>query len=87
MPVRYESISLAEWREDLDELARRPGAVVNADMAKHISTLGHALSLRGAQKDPDVPALEHLMGRRPISFRDFIRAHMNQFANPRRREA
>jgi uncharacterized protein YbjT (DUF2867 family) len=77
--VRYEAVSLAEWREDLDELAKRPGAIMNADMAKHISTLGHALSLSGAQKAPDAPALEQLIGHRPISFREFVRAHASQF--------
>jgi uncharacterized protein YbjT (DUF2867 family) len=80
-PVRYESISLTEWRKELDELARRREALVNADMAKHISTLAHALSRRGAQKAPDAPALERLLGRQPISFRDFIRGHAGQFAS------
>jgi uncharacterized protein YbjT (DUF2867 family) len=78
-PVRYEAISLPEWRRDLDDLADRPGAGINADMAKHISTLGHALSQRGALKVPDAPALEHLLGRAPVSFREFIRAHASQF--------
>jgi uncharacterized protein YbjT (DUF2867 family) len=81
--VRYEAISLAEWRKDLDDLARRPGTAINTDMAKHISTMGHALSQRGALKVPDAPALEHLLGRPPISFRQFIRAHASQFRNER----
>jgi hypothetical protein len=81
-PVRYEAISLAEWRNDLDHLAGRPGTAINADMAKHISTMGHALSQRGgALKVPDSPALEHLLGRPPVSFRQFIRAHASQFRN------
>jgi uncharacterized protein YbjT (DUF2867 family) len=79
--VRYEAVSLAEWRQDLDELAKRPGEIVNADMAKHISTLAHALSRRGAAKGPDASALEPLMGRRPLSFREFIRARKGQFTN------
>ncbi len=73
--------SLGEWRQDLDELAKRPGEIVNADMAKHISTLAHALSRRGAGKEHDAAALEPLMGRRPLSFREFIRARKGRFAN------
>jgi uncharacterized protein YbjT (DUF2867 family) len=83
-PIRYEAISLAEWRDDLDGLAKRRDAVMNVDMAKHISTLGHALSLNGAQKAPDAPALAHLIDHEPISFREFVRAHANEFTNSAR---
>ena len=37
MPVRYEPISRAEWRADLEALAALPNSVVNADMANHSS--------------------------------------------------
>jgi uncharacterized protein YbjT (DUF2867 family) len=80
-PVRYEPVSLGEWRQDLEELAKRPGEIVNADMAKHISTLAHALSRRGAGKVPDAAALEPLIGRQPLSFREFIRARKGHFIN------
>jgi hypothetical protein len=48
-------------------------------MAKHISTLAHALSRRGAAKAPDAAELEPLIGRRPLSFREFVGARRGQF--------
>jgi hypothetical protein len=79
---RPTSVALTDlFRQELDELAKRPGEIVNADMAKHISTLAHGLSHRGAGKAPDAAALEPLMGRRPLSFREFIRTRRGQFVN------
>jgi len=79
MPVRYEPISRAEWRADLEALAALPNSVVNADMAKHISTLGHALSLRKGQNAPDLLAVERLIDRPPVSLQQFIRGHAAHF--------
>jgi hypothetical protein len=55
---RPPAAALAEWCQDLDDLAKRPEEIVNADMAKHISTLAHALSRKGAGRAPDAAALE-----------------------------
>jgi uncharacterized protein YbjT (DUF2867 family) len=83
VPVRYEAISREEWRDELLELARKPDAVINEDMAKHISTLAHAMAMRGAQRAPEAPALERLIGRPPLSLRQFVRAHAMHFRRAR----
>ncbi len=64
-------------------MARRGGTVVTGDMAKHISVLGHALSMRGAQKAPNGQALASVISRTPISFREFVRARIDQFTAER----
>ncbi len=78
-PVRYESIPQTEWRDELVALAARPGTPINVDMANHISVLGQAISQKGAQIAPDAGALERLMGRSPVSFRQYVRSHRAQF--------
>jgi uncharacterized protein YbjT (DUF2867 family) len=78
--IRYEAISASEWRE---ELTARRDDVVNADMAKHISTLARAMSLGGAQVAPDTSALARLIGKEPLTFDAFVRGHRDAFNNAR----
>jgi uncharacterized protein YbjT (DUF2867 family) len=77
--VHYEAVSVEEWRNDLAELARRPGTIVSPDMARHISMLAHGLSLRAVHKPPQAVPLERFLGRTPISLRQFLRVHADQF--------
>jgi uncharacterized protein YbjT (DUF2867 family) len=74
-PIHYEAVSVDAWREELLELARGGSPALNADMARHISTVGAALSQRvGASKPPAPTELAQQIGRVPKSFRDYVRA-------------
>lgn len=80
-PVRYEPISVDQWRDELLGLAQRNDSAVNADMARHISALGAALVTRGAMKAPDPGALEALLGRPALTFQEFVRKRIDEFAS------
>lgn len=80
IPVRFESVPIETWRAELMALADRKGeAVVNRDMAKHISAVGFALSQRAPMKAPDPGELEGQLGRPPIPLRDFVRRNEHHF--------
>ena len=72
-PITFQSISRDEWRRELTDLsATHPGGVVNPAMAAHISNVGEAVATRGAPS-ADSAALSSLIGRAPVSLRDFVR--------------
>jgi uncharacterized protein YbjT (DUF2867 family) len=72
-PISFQSISRDEWRRELIDLsATHPGGVVNRAMAAHISNVGEAVATRGAPS-ADSAALSSLIGRAPVSLRDFVR--------------
>jgi len=72
-PINFQSISRDEWRRELVDLsATVPGGVVNRAMAAHISNVGEAVATRGAP-GADAAALGSLIGRPPVSLRDFVR--------------
>jgi hypothetical protein len=52
--------------------------VVNTAMAGHISNVGEAVATRGAPP-ADAAALAKLIGRAPVSFRDFARDNRSAF--------
>jgi hypothetical protein len=55
--------------------------VVNPAMAAHISNVGEAVATRGAPS-ADSAALSSLIGRAPVSLRDFVRdQHLTFVAN------
>jgi uncharacterized protein YbjT (DUF2867 family) len=73
--VRFEPISKEAWTEELTELAvRNRDGLINPDMAKHISAVGAALanSPKGPAVPPNREKLAELIGRPPVSLRDFI---------------
>jgi uncharacterized protein YbjT (DUF2867 family) len=81
-PVRFEPISAAMWREELEAVADTdPASSINVAMAQHISTIGAALSQRTEPLiAPDPHALSALLGRPPTRFVDFVRRNLPHFA-------
>lgn len=80
--VAYQAISPQQWQQELLDLAEDEQAVVNADMARHISAIGAAMAAMAtpagsgaAQTSAVPPALDlaGLIGRQPLGLRDFIR--------------
>lgn len=80
--ITFEPINKHEWRQELVDMSGRVGEeVVNEAMAQHISSIGHAVSVLGAASLPaDPDALRALIGREPISLRDYLSTHRDQFA-------
>lgn len=81
-PVRYEPVTMEEWRDDLLALAENRDSPVNADMARHISSIAAAVATRGAMKQPDVEELEKLLGKPAMSFRDLVRSRVGELNTP-----
>jgi uncharacterized protein YbjT (DUF2867 family) len=83
-PVRYEHISAASWRRELEVTAEAdPTSPVNRAMAQHISTIGAVLSKRTEPLvAPDPHALTVMLNRPPIPFADFVRQNLARFAAP-----
>ena len=81
-PVRYEHISAATWRRELETAAETdPTSPVNNAMAQHISTIGAALSKRTEPLvAPDPDALTVMLNRPPSLFADFVRQNLPRFA-------
>ncbi len=78
--VRYEPVTRDEWRADLEHLARTHGEnVVNPAMAQHISAVGHMVSQSGRTLPADGEALKALIGRAPITLREFLEANLDAF--------
>ncbi len=77
--IEFQPVSRSEWRQELIDLSEAyPGGVVNRAMASHISNVGEAVATRGAPA-ADATALGALIGRPPVSMRDFIRDHRLSF--------
>ncbi|MEQ4717993.1 NAD-binding protein [Nonomuraea sp. B19D2] len=63
------------WHQELVELfALDPGGVVNPDMAVHISAVGLSIAQHGPSRSADVDAPARLIGRTPLTFRQYVRA-------------
>jgi uncharacterized protein YbjT (DUF2867 family) len=79
--ITFEPITKHEWRQELIDMSNRGGErVVNQAMAQHISSIGHAVSVQGAASLPaDPDALRALIGREPISLRDYLTTHRDEF--------
>jgi uncharacterized protein YbjT (DUF2867 family) len=82
--VRYEHISAATWRRELEIAAESdPTSPINAAMAQHISTIGAVLAKRTEPLvAPDPRALTTLLNRPPTPFADFVRQNLARFAAP-----
>jgi uncharacterized protein YbjT (DUF2867 family) len=81
-PVRYEHISAATWRRELETAAQAaPASPINNAMAQHISTIGAALSKRTEPLvAPDPQALTVMLNRPPTPFAEFVRQNLPRFA-------
>lgn len=78
-PIDFNPVARDQWRQELVELsAADPDGVVNIAMAGHISNVGEAVAMRGAPP-ADAAALTKLIGRAPVSFRDFARDNRPAF--------
>ena len=79
--VRYEHISAASWRSELETAAEAdPTSPINSSMAQHISTLGAVLSKRGPLVAPDPHGLTVVLNRPPTPLADFVRQNLSHFA-------
>lgn len=85
-PIRYEAVTRDEWRSDLENLAES-AHVVNPAMAQHISAVGHTVATSGRTLPADRKALGELIGREPITLREFLHDNLEAFAAPERRPA
>jgi uncharacterized protein YbjT (DUF2867 family) len=81
-PVRYEHISAATWRRELEIAGESdPASPINTAMAQHISAIGAALSKRTEPIiAPDPHALTTMLNRPPTPFADFVRQNLPRFA-------
>jgi uncharacterized protein YbjT (DUF2867 family) len=81
-PVRYEHVSAATWRKELEIAGESdPASPINTAMAQHISAIGAALSQRTEPIiGPDPHALTAMLDRPPIPFADFVRQNLPRFA-------
>jgi uncharacterized protein YbjT (DUF2867 family) len=81
-PVRFEALSAAAWRGDLEAAAdAEPTSPINAAMAQHISTVGGALSQRDKPLIAANPeALAEILRRPPTRLADFVRGNLQHFA-------
>jgi uncharacterized protein YbjT (DUF2867 family) len=82
LPVRFEPISAAAWRTELEAAAQaNPTSPINMAMAQHISTIGGALSQRTEPLiPPDPDALAAILDRPPTPLAEFIRRNLPHFA-------
>lgn len=77
--IDFHPVARDQWRQELVALsAADPHGVVNVAMAGHISNVGEAVATRGAPP-ADAAALAKLIGRAPVSFRDFARDNRPAF--------
>lgn len=80
-PIVFTPISEDQWRQELIDLAAHDDAhVVNPAMAQHISSIGGAVSRSAASMPADPVALEALIGRPPVTMREFLHAQHTAFA-------
>jgi hypothetical protein len=82
--VRFEPISAAAWRTELENVAQaEPASPINIAMAQHISTVGGVLSTRTEPLiPPDPDALASILEHPPTRFVDFVRRNLPHFAPP-----
>ncbi|MGE2718343.1 NmrA family NAD(P)-binding protein [Mycolicibacterium celeriflavum] len=86
--VRYEAVSQDEWRADLEQLARSTDTqVVNPAMAQHISAVGDMVAKSGRTLPADREALKNLIGREPVTLREFLQTNLDVFTAPERQPA
>jgi len=78
--VRFQPVTQEQWRYDLEQLARSAGQdVVNVAMAQHISAVGHTVATAGRTLPADPDALAALIGREPVTMREFLEANLDSF--------
>lgn len=81
--IRYETVSIDQWRKELVDLSQREHSVVNGAKAAHISALGDAFAGRSKEQESFVPgALPEIIGRDAMSFRDFARQARHELSAP-----
>ncbi|MBB2770084.1 MULTISPECIES: NmrA family NAD(P)-binding protein [Mycolicibacterium] len=79
-PVGFTPVCEAAWRDELLELADNDAdGVVNPAMAQHISAVGAAISRSGAAIPADPATLRDLIGREPVSLREYLVANREAF--------
>ncbi|MEV6236045.1 NmrA family NAD(P)-binding protein [Lentzea sp. NPDC051838] len=71
-PVRYEPVTPEEWRRELVELSTTD-QVVNPVMAGHITAVAQRVAEHGSTMASDTEALQRLIGRPPLTFREHLR--------------
>ncbi|HEX8869049.1 MAG TPA: hypothetical protein VF821_25545, partial [Lentzea sp.] len=71
-PVRFEPVTADEWRAELVELSTTD-QVVNPDMAGHITAVAQRVAEHGSTMAADPIALQRLIGRTPLTFREAVR--------------
>ncbi|MDH6196664.1 uncharacterized protein YbjT (DUF2867 family) [Mycobacterium frederiksbergense] len=82
-PVDYRAVTRDDWRDELMALAHSSrGVVVNNAMAQHISAVGQMVSANGASVVADGDRLCELIGREPLSLREFLGANVACFIHP-----
>lgn len=69
-PVRFEPVSAEQWWRELVELSEVDD-VVNPDMAGHITSVAARVAQHGSTMAADAGALAHLIGRAPVTFREY----------------
>ncbi|MET9225868.1 NmrA family NAD(P)-binding protein [Lentzea sp. NPDC003310] len=69
-PVRFEPVSAERWHRELVALSEVDD-VVNPDMAGHITSVARRVAEHGSTMAADRAALALLIGREPVTFREF----------------
>ncbi|MFD4668188.1 NmrA family NAD(P)-binding protein [Lentzea sp. NPDC058450] len=71
-PVRFEPVTPEQWHRELVELSTVED-VVNPDMAGHITEVAARVAQHGSTMAADAQALKALIGREPMTFREYAR--------------
>ncbi|BBY18745.1 NmrA family NAD(P)-binding protein [Mycolicibacterium litorale] len=79
-PVGFHPVTREQWQRELTELADLDGGrVVNTAMAQHIPAVGEAIVRSGTALPADAATLRTLIGREPVTLRDFLIANREAF--------
>jgi uncharacterized protein YbjT (DUF2867 family) len=78
--VRYEPVTPEQWVRELHDLFEDEArAVVNPAMAQHISSVGQTIAQRKSALPVNADGLRELIGRDPVSLRDYLHSNQNVF--------
>jgi uncharacterized protein YbjT (DUF2867 family) len=77
--VAFEPTTRDRWRQELIDLST-DSDVVNTAMAQHISSIGAAVSAGAPAFPADWEALQSVIGRRPVTMREFLESSRSTWA-------
>jgi uncharacterized protein YbjT (DUF2867 family) len=78
--VRFEPVTKDQWTRELLELSEADAAgILNPKMAQHISNVGQTIAQRNSALPVNAEGLRQLIGRKPVTLRDYLEANLSLF--------